>query len=124
MNNSKVSNQDDIWEKIEQEKRIDTWIQRFSLSAWVTTFILFICFAVILWIKLYGITPLYPSEAPGLALEIVGITLAFMALGSITFGLAIISTIGLFLRMRTSSLRDIQFRLKMLEETIITEKGK
>lgn len=130
MNTSKQK-KEDVWSKIEKEKRIDSFIRRLCYTAWATTFILFITYAIIVVIEFFGL----PSEAvahdfagnfrPELysfVLEMVGLTLAFGAVGSLSLGIAVISTIGIFVRMRTSNLQEMRIRLETLEETFLAER--
>jgi cytochrome bd-type quinol oxidase subunit 2 len=115
---------EDIWEKIEKEKKIDKWITRISIGSWAATFILITGFTILVLIETiqHYTTQLYPlGSLDNLLMQIAVITIPFSAIGLFTFGAAILSTIGLFIRMRTSSLRDIQLRLGTLEGAILSK---
>lgn len=115
---------EDIWEKIEKEKKIDKWITRISIGSWAATFILITGFTILVLIETiqHYTTQLYPViSLDNLLMQIAVITIPFSAIGLFTFGAAILSTIGLFIRMRTSSLRDIQLRLGTLEGSILSK---
>lgn len=46
-----------------------------------------------------------------------------IALGILSVLIATVSTIGMFVRMRTASLHEIQLRLAALEEMIVSRSG-
>lgn len=129
MNTSK-ENKEDVWSKIEKEKRIDSLIRRVCYISWTTTFILFLTYAVIVVFEFYGLptdvlTGDFAGNRPHLSsfiIEMVGLTLAFGAVGGLSLGIAVISTIGIFVRMRTSNLQEMRIRLETLEETFLSER--
>lgn len=129
MNTSK-QNKEDVWSKIEKEKRLDIFIRRLCYTAWATTFILFITYAIIVIVQVYGLpadvlTGDFAGNRPHLSafvFELVGLTLAFGAVGSLSLGIAVISTIGIFVRMRTLSLKEMRIRLETLEEILLSER--
>ncbi|MDR8391169.1 hypothetical protein NC796_08475 [Aliifodinibius sp. S!AR15-10] len=128
MNTEEQTTRNDLWTKIEQEKSMDTWIRRICFGAWTTTFLIYLCYAVLIIIQVSGISEdalgrgTFGLFAPEI-IELISITIAFSSIGSIAFGVAVISTIALFLRMRSSSLRDIRMRLETLEEMIVSGRG-
>jgi hypothetical protein len=129
MNTSK-QNKEDVWSKIEKEKRIDSLIRGVCYISWMTTFILFLTYAIIIVFEFYGLptdvlTGDFAGNRPHLSSfvsEMVGLTLAFGAVGSLSFGIAVISAIGIFVRMRTSSLKEMRIRLETLEEILLSER--
>lgn len=116
---------EDIWEKIEREKRTDTWMKRICIGSWASTLLLIILFVIVViqqTLKHYAFWGMPDANIEYLLMKIAAITIPFLAIGAFTFGASILSTIGLFIRMRTSSLRDIQLRLGTLENAILATK--
>lgn len=125
MNTEEQTTRNDVWTKIEQENRMDTWIRRICFGSWTATFLIYLCYAVLIIIQVSGISEdalgrgTFGIFAPEI-IKIISITFAFSSIGSIAFGVAVISTIALFLRMRSSSLRDIRMRLETLEGMLVS----
>lgn len=117
---------EDIWKNIEKEKRTDRWMKRICIGSWFATILLLLAY-VFLILNHY----IYQSGGGGFSTlvfffpyekwttPLLTYTLIFFGAGTITFSAAILSTIGIFVRMRTSSLRDIQLRLGTLENAIL-----
>jgi len=118
MNASIQEQRDRIWESIQAEKDRDRSIKRISRWAWIVTFVALLLMAVSVgwnvWLVLVG------------ALKgNVSYTLVFRTamplvwvVGTISFLIAILSTVGVFMRFRTASLGEIQLRLAAVEEML------
>ncbi|HEY4320085.1 MAG TPA: hypothetical protein VGM77_02815 [Gemmatimonadales bacterium] len=110
------------WAIIDEEKRRDRFVRRVSIIAWAGTavcvLLLGVAYAisVVQMIKLMGVGLL-----SGFAI-LAAATRVLIALGLISLLIATLATIGTFLRMRTTSLAEIQLRLAALEE-MITARG-
>ena len=106
------------WELIELEKRRDRTLRRASRAAWTVTFIIAGLFAVLTGVSvaevvrgaLAGVLPW--MTAFGLAIPFLTVMLTISVL------VAVVSTIGVFLRLRTASLSEIQLRLAALEDML------
>ncbi len=114
----KTSAYDATWNAIDREKRRDAMVRRTSIAAWGVTFIALLFFAAIVVQRVlliqrrvaYGIAAtfeLYESMLPLVA--VVGVLAVLIAT---------LSTVGIFLRLRTASLVEIQLRLANLEEVL------
>ena len=124
------TNKEDIWEKIEKEKIIDNWLKRICIGSWFTTILLLLVYVFLIinhYIYIIGeggfstLVLYFPYEK--WTTHLLTYTLIFFGASSITFSAAVLSTIGIFVRMRTSSLRDIQLRLGTLENAFLATKG-
>ncbi len=105
-NAGRVSPQADAWAAIDKEKRFDRFIRKAGITAWVVTVGLLILFgigsaiAAIQMIKLAA-----AMDAPWTLL--MRPVLPFLgALWTVCLLVATLATIGVFLRLRTSSLSD------------------
>jgi hypothetical protein len=109
---------DRTWALIENEKRRDRFIRRVSIAAWTTTFVLVLLIAALVALqvadmaraRLLGAVPW--SAVIGSAMPLIDV------LWKLSLLVAALSTVGIFLRLRTASLAEIQLRLAALEEMI------
>lgn len=114
------STHEGVWGVIEREKRRDRIVRRISVIAWVVTFVVLFVFAAIMIQHiavvrrrvLFGVEPwsaVYEAAMPLVAV-----------VGALSLLIATLSTVGIFLRLRTASLAEIQLRLATLEEMLRT----
>ena len=111
---------DRIWAAIEEEKKRDRLLRRIATAAWIATFALVLILGVFA-----GLT-----VAQFVRAALVGALpwmSAFSALipfcivcGVVTLLIATLSTVGIFLRMRTTTLLEVQARLAALEQMLAT----
>ena len=107
-----------VWDAIEIEKRRDRVLRRVTVSAWTVTFVLVLVLAAMVGAQvvqmargaLVGALPW--TSVIGVAMPLV------VVLGILSVLVAALSTIGMFLRMRTASLAEIQLRLGALEDML------
>lgn len=112
---------DGTWALIENEKRRDRFIRRVSIVAWVTTFIIVLVVAmmtgasVIQMLKLQAVGAATWMSVMASAMPLVDV------LWKLSLLVAALSTVGIFLRLRTASLTEIQLRLAALEEMLASK---
>ena len=107
-----------VWDAIEIEKRRDRVLRRVTVSAWTVTFVLVLVLAAMVGAQvvqmargaLVGALPW--TSVIGVAMPLV------VVLGILSVLVAALSKIGMFLRMRTASLAEIQLRLGALEDML------
>jgi hypothetical protein len=118
MTNRTASHSEKAWSAIEKEKRIDGIVRRVSIAAWTTTFILVSLFAVIVGVQVVEMmAAVQAGVAPRAA--IIGSAMPLLVvLGVLSLLIATLSTVGVFLRLRTASLAEIQLRLAALEDML------
>ena len=119
--NSPSSPHDAAWAVIEKERGRDRFIRRMSVAAWATTFIALLIFAAIMVqrIMLVRDRAAVGAESPGATYDAVLPLVA--VIGVLAVLIATLCTIGVFLRLRTASLSEIQLRLAALEEMLRRE---
>jgi len=107
---------------IEKEKQRDRVIRRVSKTAWAVTFIIVAAFAVVTGVSVAQMARLWAVGAISFS-AVTGAAIPLLAvLGLLSVLIATLSTVGIFLRLRTASLADIQLRLVALEE-MLTARG-
>ncbi len=115
-------NQNALWDIIEREKRRDNMIKWVSRIAWSITLIVLTIFLVFT-IQDYS-TALGRYQSGLVARSEVRLTvIPFLQVsGSLALIVGILATVGMFLRLRTTSMLEIQQRLANLEQMITSEK--
>jgi hypothetical protein len=118
MNTHVASTSDKVWAVIEKEKRRDRLVRRVSVTAWSVTGGAVLFFGVAVGTEVWQMIRLATRgmvEWPlvlGTAMPLV------VVIGVLSLLVATLSTVGIFLRLRTASLSEIQLRLAALEEMI------
>lgn len=105
----------EAWALVEQEKRRDRTLRRVSIAAWVATIVIVGAFAVLIALR---ISYMLKLTAVGMLEKGIVLQAAMplvVVLGVVSLLIATLATIGVFLRLRTASLAEIQLRLSALE---------
>lgn len=109
-----------VWDAIDGEKRRDRLLRRVSITAWSVTLVLVVALAVMVGIQ---VVELAKGAMVGAVpwMSVVGVAMPLViTLGMLSVLVGTVSTIGVFLRMRTASLTEIQLRLAALEDMLVT----
>jgi hypothetical protein len=118
-----TSEHDSTWNAIEREKRRDTVVRRTSVAAWGVTFVALLVFAAIMVQHVLMVEKRIAIGAAG-TLDVYDSMLPLVAVvGVLAVLIATLSTVGVFLRLRTASLAEIQLRLANLEEMLRAPAG-
>lgn len=120
MNTNAMDSTDRVWAAIESEKRRDRFIRRVSIAAWSFTFLLLLALGVLVGMS---VAETMRAVAAGALpwMSVVGIALPFVVVvGAVSLLIATLSTVGVFLRMRTTTLSEIQLRLSALEAMLMS----
>ncbi|WP_323757767.1 hypothetical protein [Roseivirga sp.] len=113
---------DAIWKMIDREKKKDVFVKRISKMGWTGTVVMLLFFLTITLIDLSRMVGLY-GEGMVSRQSVINTVVPFaIVLGGLCLIIAILSTIGVFLRMRTTSLLEIQQRLANLEQMVVAKK--
>lgn len=112
----------EVWDAIDREKGRDRVLRRIAVAGWSVAF-----FALLVVGVQAGMAALRALQAWGSSLVSSGevfavvlnelMPLVFVA-GALSLLIATLATIGLFFRLRTASLAEIQLRLAALEEML------
>jgi hypothetical protein len=106
------------WAMIDKEKRRDRLLRRVSIAAWSVTFGVVLVFAVIIGAQVSDtMRSVEVGVAPQMAVYRAAMPL-LVVLGILSVLIATLSTVGVFLRLRTASLAEIQLRLAALEDML------
>lgn len=103
------------WALVEVEQRRDRTLRRVSIAAWAATFVVVAIFAVIVAMR---VSLMWSLSVVG-ALDRRAVFDAAMPLvlviGVLSLLVAVLATVGIFLRLRTASLAEIRLRLAAIE---------
>ncbi|MGD8322409.1 MAG: hypothetical protein PVJ02_18295 [Gemmatimonadota bacterium] len=111
--------QEEIWAWIDEERRVDKKVRTFAYRAWVTTVGALVVYGVFVLIHLaiaiMGIVRMDGSTRQVLFTIVDTLMPLVWVIGAVALIAAVLSTVGVFLRLRTASLTEIQQRLAALE---------
>jgi hypothetical protein len=109
------------WDAIDKEKRRDRLLRRVSVTAWGVTIGLVILLGALVSTQVITLARgAMVGALPWMA--VAGAAMPFViVLGILSVLIATLSTVGVFLRLRTASLGEIQLRLAALEEMIAAQ---
>lgn len=119
MNDMNQNQGDQVWSLIEREKKRDRMIRRISRIAWGSTLVMLLVFLSFTVIDLSRQIELYSKGVIPYASVLNAVVPFAVILGSLSLIIAILSTVGVFLRLRTTSLMEVQQRLANLEQMIL-----
>lgn len=111
---------DRAWEAIDQERRRDRLIKRVSIAAWSVTFVIVLLLVIATAVQVFTTSQFIGGGRLGLMAAFAAAQNTLIMLGALAVLIATLSTVGMFLRLRTTSLHEIQLRLAALEETLTT----
>lgn len=106
------------WAAIDEEKQRDRFIRRVCITAWGVTFVVMLVVCVLVGMLA---ARMMKSVAVGAAQwpDVVGVVMpCIIAFGVVALLVAALSTVGVFLRLRTTTLHEVQARLAALEEML------
>lgn len=121
---SEYSKQEDTLAWLESERRRTQKLHTMGYAAWVVTFVVLALYAVMVGVQAFVIVGQVGQGAFSLmsVMAVVGtITPLLIAVGVTALLIAVLSTIGIFVRVRTASLAEIQLRLAALERALTRE---
>ena len=107
-----------VWSVIEREKRRDKLVRRVSVTAWSVTGGAVLAFGAVSAVEVWHMVQLV-GEGVAPWSVVFQRAIPFVAvIGALSLLIAVLSSVGVFLRLRTASLSEIQLRLAGLEEMI------
>lgn len=103
---------------IENEKRRDRFVRRVSVIAWVTTFVIVLFIAIMTGLSVVEMAKMHRVGAVTWSTVILSAMPLVDVLWKLSLLVAALSTVAIFLRLRTANLTEIQLRLAALEEML------
>jgi hypothetical protein len=121
MNTAPNSPTDKVWTLIDEEKRRDQSIQRIAKTAWIVAVTVVILYGGLTAIQVWEMMQGFLGGLLPMSTAVAMATPFLISLGILSVLIATVTTIGSFMRLRTTSLHEIQLRLAALEEMIATK---
>jgi hypothetical protein len=116
---NKTSNQGNlVWEVIEKEKDRDRLLRKISAAAWIVTFLALLFTGVGIGFNVAWAIQVYLQEEVGAGVVFREAMPFVWVMGTISLLIAVLSTVGIFLRFRTASMSEIQLRLAAVEQML------
>lgn len=107
---------DKAWTMIELEKRRDRSLRRAAKIAWTVTFVLVVVLAIMNGIQIAEMMRTFAGGMLPASMVFYSAMPLIIVIGILSTLIATLATVGIFLRMRTASLTEIQLRLAALED--------
>jgi uncharacterized BrkB/YihY/UPF0761 family membrane protein len=121
MNTTLSARHESAWSIIEKEKQRDQIIRRISFVAWTITAIVLLIFTVLIGIEVFQTLNRFEVGVGDINTVISTVMPLIAVVGFVSLLVATLSTVGVFLRLRTASLSEIQLRLSTLEEILLNQ---
>jgi len=118
MSTTTASASSNAWQAIDSEKRRDRIIKNVSVVSWTITFLLVVALAAIKVSQTIFVAKTVMGGM-GWQMALPLMMPVIISLGVLTVLIATLSTVAVFLRLRTASLNEIQLRLAALEDMIV-----
>ena len=107
-----------VWAAIENDKRRDRFIRRVATAAWGVSFALLVILGVFAGLS---VSQMLRAAMVGAVpwLSVLGTALPFVVVcGVVSLLIATLSTVAVFLRLRTTTLTEIHARLAAVEQVL------
>ena len=118
MNASPQEQKERIFELIEEEKGRDRTLKRVSTGAWIVTFAALLLTAVGVSFDIWWAMRAVAEGAVSVGVVFREAMPLVWVVGAVSLLVAVLSTVGVFLRFRTASLAEIQLRLAAVEQML------
>lgn len=106
------------WSRIEAEQRSDRLFRRLTIVGWSATgfvVLLLVAFGIL---QIRTAMQFFGGGAASFGAAVGGLVPVVLAVGAFCALAATLATIGLFIRMRSTSMHEIQLRLAALEDLL------
>ena len=118
---SSTTRSTDVWTRIEQERRRDRFVRSLSVASWTVTIAVAVVFSVMTSMHVAQVAKAVAAGALPAGATLVAAMPLVIGLGILSLLAATLSTVGVFLRLRTASLGEIQLRLAALEQFMLVQ---
>lgn len=119
MSNKPQSVPDELWRQVEMEKEKDRRIRRISSVAWSVTGLAILFYGSIIFQQFLQYRRMVDSGVMPSGSEWAALVPLVGVVGLVALFVAILSTVGMFFRLRTTSLEELKVRLTALEDLVV-----
>ncbi len=119
MNEKPQSVSQELWSHVELERRKDRRVRRISIAAWSVTGLAIAFYATIVVQQFSQYQRMVASGMMPAGAEWNAFTPLAGVIGIVALFVATLATIGMFFRLRTSSLEELKVRLTSLEDLVV-----
>jgi hypothetical protein len=114
------STTDRTWALIDEEKRRDQSLRKIAKTAWIVAVTVVVVYGTVTAIQVWEMMQGFLGGMLPMSTAAAMATPFLISLGLLSVLVATVTTIGTFMRLRTTSLHEIQLRLAAIEEMIAT----
>lgn len=115
MSESTVGQKEQVWKLLEAEKKRDRLLQRIGAAGWILTLVALLFTALGIATNVWWAMQAYQAGQVGVSVIFREAMPLVWAVGGVSLLVAVLATIGTFLRLRAASLDEIRVRLSALE---------
>lgn len=115
MNESAKGQKERVWQLLESEKRRDRILQRIGVAAWALTLVALLFTALGIATNVWWAVQAFQDGQMGVSVIFREAMPLVWAVGGVSLLVAVLATVGMFLRLRAASLDEIRVRLSALE---------
>lgn len=119
MKNKPQSVSQDLWKQVEMEKQKDKRVRRISTVAWTITGLAIAFYGTIVVHQFSQYQRMVANGIMPAGSEWAAFTPLVGVIGIVALFVAILATVGMFFRLRTSSLEELKVRLTALEDLVL-----
>lgn len=119
MNTKPQSVPQDLWNQVELEKKKDKRVRTVSAVAWTITGLAIVFYGSIVFQQFLQYQRMVESGMMPSGSEWATLTPLVGVVGLVALFVAILATVGMFFRLRTSSLEELKVRLSSLEDLVL-----
>jgi hypothetical protein len=112
------STTDRTWALIDEEKRRDESLRRIAKTAWIVAVTVVVVYGTVTAIQVWEMMQSFLGGMLPMSTAAAMATPFLISLGILSVLVATVTTIGTFMRLRTTSLHEIQLRLAAIEGMI------
>lgn len=119
MKNKPQSVSQDLWKLVEIEKQKDKRVRRISTAAWTITGLAIAFYGTIVVQQFSQYQRMVANGIMPAGAEWATFTPLVGVIGLVALFVAVLATVGMFFRLRTSSLEELKVRLTALEDLVL-----
>jgi hypothetical protein len=113
-----VSVESEAWAMIDKERRRDRFVRMVSIVAWAVTVGVVLIYGALTAVRVSRVAKLVAVGVMERMATFDAMMPFIAVVGILSLLIAVLATVGMFLRLRTASLAEIQLRLAALESLL------
>ncbi len=110
---------DNLWQHVQLEKQKDRRVRWISVAAWSVAGLAIVFYGAIVFQRFLLFQEMIDSGVAPAGSEWASLTPLVGVVGIVALFVAVLATVGMFFRLRTSSLEELKVRMSALEDLVL-----